>query len=229
MLVDCPDCARSYHLGADEIGDRGRLLICPRCDARWFQRSDRLPDDIVSHQRSWHVGSRDAPEPIIKPFGTKPARNSPFRHLPHPQALVAAGLLAAVAGGLVGERELVVRTVPRTAALYRSVGLPVNVRGLDFAQVAAKDAPSGDVTISGEIRNIARRRVGMPRLTFEIRDPDGAPLLSWSENAPARTLGSGKAIAFASAPHRLPPTSSTVLVRFERGDATSTVVAGRSR
>ena len=52
MLIDCPACARSYHVSSAEIGESGRTVICPRCDARWFVYADGTstlmpsPDDL---------------------------------------------------------------------------------------------------------------------------------------------------------------------------------------
>ena len=141
--------------------------------------------------------------------------------------MIAIGLVAAVAIATVGKRDVVVRAMPRTAALYQALGLRVNVRGLEFLQVAAKNEVSGDMTVAGEIRNVTGRRVRIPRLAFEVRDRDGATVMTWRQNAPANTLAVGRTISFAASPHHPPPEGRTVVVRFDAGDALPIGTASR--
>ena len=210
MLVDCPGCARSYHVSTDEIGERGRVVICPRCAARWFLRYDQpalgaslnlqaeMPGDRPQHYSSNVQSSHHRLTGMFRP-------------------LLAAGLCVGLVGGTVRAREPIVRMIPRTAALYAAAGLPVNVRGLEIQQLAPAQMTSTSITVAGKIRNVTGRRVSLPRVAFEIRDVSGKPLLSWSESLPQRSLGEGQVLAFASAPHDLPPDSRTVFVRFEAG------------
>ena len=142
--------------------------------------------------------------------------------------MLATGLAAILVSTAVGKRDIVVRIMPRTAALYQAIGLRVNARGLELLQVAAKDEASGDVSVVGEIRNVAGRRVRIPRLAFEVRDRDGATVMTWSENAPSNTLAVGRTISFASASHRPPLEGRTVVVRFDAGDPLPISTAGRS-
>ena len=141
--------------------------------------------------------------------------------------MLAMGLVSIFGIAAVGQRDVVVRAVPRAAALYQALGLRVNVRGLELLHVAAKDEASGDVTFAGEIRNVAGRRVSIPRLAFEVRDLNGAMIMTWSQNAPANTLAVGRTISFTSAPHRPPPDGRTVVVRFDAGDPLPTSTASR--
>ena len=241
MLVDCPDCSRSYNLNADDIGERGRLLICPRCEARWFHPGKRPIECHGADRDAWlaqetqaanatqtgtdRVGQASAgPDALYGACASTQRRGSFARA----RRIMPVGVVAVLMFAAVGERGLVVRAMPRTAALYRAVGLRVNVRGLELVQVAAKDEASGDVTIAGEIHNIAGRRVRIPRLAFEIRDRDGVALMAWSQNAPANTLAVGRTISFASAPHRPPPEGRSVIVRFDDGDPLPISTASRS-
>lgn len=36
MLIDCPSCARSYHVSRVALGESGRHVVCQFCDTRWF-------------------------------------------------------------------------------------------------------------------------------------------------------------------------------------------------
>lgn len=204
MLIDCPGCARSYHVSSVDLGDRGRTLVCPRCDARWHQ--DDPGHDLAVAAVSLHPHARLDEVPI------ETRRVSVSR-----SALVFAGAALACLGfaSLVVSRESVVRAMPRTAALYAAVGLPVNVIGLALDRVTPERLASSDVTIRGALRNVAGRRVHVPRLAFEVRDAAGTTLVAWSETVTAKTLAAGSELGFVSTPHRLPAESRTVLVRFD--------------
>lgn len=214
MLIDCPSCARSYQVGPDDIGPRGRTVICPRCDESWEIAGDGSPrersraDDLLTVAVSRRSGYDLPPSARIGARGILRALSPVF------------GLAACLAlmMGAMGARETIVRHATRTAPLYAALGMPVNVRGLDFSDVktAWDDTPtSSGVIVSGTIRNVAAHNVGMPRLTYEIRDAAGSPLASWTEPAAARTLAVGRTLPFVSSLHDVPAAGRTILVRFE--------------
>lgn len=216
MLIDCPDCARSYHVSRPEL-EGGRVVICPRCDARWFVGGDgraRPCEPSSDDLSATGVSSRTDSAARVAVAEMRP---SLFRGA-RPLASTAACLTLLML--LIGARERVVSMVPRTAGLYAMLGLSVNVRGLEFTKVmpARLDPSSPEVIIAGEIRNVSARRVRVPLVSYEIRDAGGEPLMSWSEKASAPMLGAGGVLAFASASRQLPPESRTVLVRFGTGD-----------
>ena len=216
MLIDCPTCARSYHVSPAQI-EGGRTVICPRCDARWhvggiapslgFGEMPRLaaPDRFF-----------DDPPPV-RGFATPTERTR--RRVPRGVTLGLASL--ALVSLTIGARAKIVQLVPRAAALYGAAGLPVNLRGLAFRDVHSQriTPTAADIVISGEIRNVAHARVRLPRLTFVVRDGDGNEIARWSETAPARLLAAGRTLPFASTPHAVPPDSRAVLVQFESDDA----------
>ncbi len=208
MLVDCPDCTRTYHVRSADLG-RGRTLVCPHCDAHWFQEigDAKAADwDLEVAGVSACASSRldEAPAVVRRP------------RLPRPVLVVAAIALTCLGFvALVVGRVAVVRAVPRAAAIYAMAGMPVNVVGLAFSRVSPERLASSDVTIRGTLRNIVGRRIAVPRLAFEVRDATGAALVAWSETIPTATLAAGRELAFASAPHRLPAESRTVVVRFD--------------
>ena len=215
MLIDCPACARSYHVSPAEI-EGGRTVICPRCDARWFVESMAAA--------AFAPPLLAAPEPPIGgvAFATVPPRASRLRRRFRMPRGVTLGLASlALVSLTIGARAKIVQMLPRTAALYAVAGMPVNLRGLDFKDVRTVrlDPASPEVRVSGEIRNVAHGRVRVPRLAFEIRDGAGQPLIRWSERAPVRLVATGRAFAFTSTPHQIPPESRSVLVHFESDGA----------
>ena len=209
MLISCPDCARSYHLDADQVGEHGRVVICPRCGARWFCAGEGGFGFAPRLELGAAVAeARPDPLPAV-PAWTFPPLDGIFK------PLLATACIALVAIGTVSARRTIVHLIPKAAPLYAAMHLPVNARGLEFSRIVSAQLPSADLTVSGQIRNLGTGRVAIPRVAFEIRDAKGASLMSWSETPPASTLGAGRIVAFASLPHSVPPESRSVLVRFE--------------
>lgn len=224
MLIDCPTCARAYQVNPADIGPRGRTVICPRCSTHWMVRGEgvRTGEDLLTDAVS--ARATDRLRFHERAFGGAA--------VPGPWRAAAAGLAClALATGVVGARERVVRALPRTAALYAAAGLPVNLRGLSFTALAPGRLASNDVVVAGTIRNAASHRISVPLLSFVVRDVGGRTLMTWREHAKATALGAGRTLAFTSAPHHVPPDATSVLVRFEDGedDLAKTLVSRAER
>lgn len=204
MLIDCPGCARSYHVGQTDLGERGRTVVCPRCSTQWYQAASGRDISIAA------VSARPPSR-----LDEAPARPRRLHFARNTLAIVATSLCCLALTSLVVGRNVVVRALPRTAALYAAVKLPVNVDGLAFVRVAPERLASNDVTVRGALRNVAGRKIRVPRLAFEVRDDAGSTLVAWSETISAKTLAAGGELAFASAPHRLPAEGRSVLVHLD--------------
>ena len=84
-----------------------------------------------------------------------------------------SGILTLVALNLmlIGWRSDVVRWLPQTASLYAAIGLPVNLRGLVFANVTTERETNDGVevlVVQGSIVNNFKRAVDVPRLRFSV-------------------------------------------------------------
>jgi predicted Zn finger-like uncharacterized protein len=290
MLIDCPSCARSYHVSRAALGESGRNVVCQICDTRWYVEAPRaemerngrddepvetagagqsiveetmvqegLDHDEITPDASPHdeiVYDAFAPDEatrdeiahdaiphdefsaeqwtdsfVAPPLGEiratredkpqKPAvprrriRRRPRSFKGLRQAAAIAACLA-LTMGLIGKRNEIVRILPGTGALYAVIGLPVNIRNLEFGAVTAARAEAGGsvVEVSGTIHNIAHRRVRVPRLTFEIRNAARAILASWSENAPKHSLASEETLAFTTKTGSLPDGYKDIAVHF---------------
>ena len=230
MLIDCPTCARSYHVSPAQI-EGGRTVICPRCHAHWHVGGPAFGQVFGGQNFGGNaprlafgeVPRLAAPDRV---FGDLP----PSREVKLPTARKRRRVAPAVTLGLaalalvsltIGARAKIVQLVPRAAALYGAAGLPVNLRGLAFRNVHSdRLSPSAaDIVVTGDIRNVAHARVRLPRLTFVVRDGDGNEIARWSETASAHLLAAGRTLPFSSTPHAVPPASRAVLVQFESDDA----------
>ncbi|HZL41168.1 MAG TPA: hypothetical protein VFC45_12925, partial [Pseudolabrys sp.] len=126
-------------------------------------------------------------------------------------------VLVAFNVALVGARNEVVRYLPQTASLFAAVGLPVNLRGLKFADVKIfKEAQEGaDILIvQGAIISEAGKATEVPRLRFAARNATGQEVYTWTMPPPRSILGPGERLEFRSLIPAPPAEASDVMVRF---------------
>jgi predicted Zn finger-like uncharacterized protein len=126
-------------------------------------------------------------------------------------------MLLAIATGLIAWRADVVRAMPQTASLYAAIGMPVNLRGLVFANVKTSEENQDGATVlvvTGEIVSASRRAVHVPRLRFSLRNASGQEIYAWTALPTQNTLAPGGKLAFRSQLASPPREGHQVLVRF---------------
>ncbi len=129
---------------------------------------------------------------------------------------IAAALTASLAALFVWRVE-VVRAVPQSAGLYAALRLPVNVRGLVFADVktAQEKHEGADVLIvTGAITNTTAKPVEVPRLRLALLDAGGAEVFTWAAAPTKATLATGETLPFRSRLASPPSTVQDIQVRF---------------
>jgi predicted Zn finger-like uncharacterized protein len=131
-----------------------------------------------------------------------------------PLAILA---LIALNAALIGWRAHVVKVAPQTGSLYASIRLPVNLRGLTFADVASSTEMEDGVqvlVVEGTIASASSRVVEVPRLRFSVRNPGGQEVYAWTALPSRSLLAPGETLAFRSRLASPPPDARDVLVRF---------------
>ena len=125
--------------------------------------------------------------------------------------LIAANLT------LIGWRADLVRLFPQTAPLYAAVGLPVNLRGVDFADLTVR-SDTGDgvpvLVVDGRLANATPRAVRLPRLRFSLRDHRGQEVYDWAEAPPKASLAPGESLPFQSRLVSPPERGREIVVAF---------------
>jgi predicted Zn finger-like uncharacterized protein len=133
-----------------------------------------------------------------------------------PKQLAIAVMLVACTA-LIGFRKEVVRHVPQLASLYARIGLPVNLRGLDFADVRIGSEIHDGVpvmVVEGTIVNRVSMPVDVPRLRFSLRSVTGAELYAWTAQPGQPVLEPGQSLPFRSRLASPPAETHDVQVRF---------------
>jgi predicted Zn finger-like uncharacterized protein len=125
--------------------------------------------------------------------------------------------LIVINAALIIRRADVVAWVPQTASLYASIGLPVNLRGLDFADVTTKKEIRDGVqvlVVEGKIVSIAKQAADVPRLRFGVRNEAGREIYSWTALPDRKVLPAGETMEFHSLLAAPPREGREVVVRF---------------
>lgn len=118
---------------------------------------------------------------------------------------------------LIGARSEVVRFLPQTASLFAAIGLPVNLRQLDFADVHISRATENGATIlmvDGKIVSKAAKPLEVPRLRFAARNAAGQELYTWTARPERSILPAGESMAFHTSLAKPPADAADVMVRF---------------
>jgi predicted Zn finger-like uncharacterized protein len=135
------------------------------------------------------------------------------------------GLLVAVIGGGIVFRTDIVRMIPDLAGLYATVGLKVNVVGLDFSDVTTLLSRRGDsdvLTVNATIYGVEAHRVLVPPVVVTLLGDDGNPVYAWSVAPKQRDLEPGEVIGFSA---ELPtPPDAAKEVRLSFADSARAIV-----
>lgn len=131
-----------------------------------------------------------------------------------------AALIAFVASTLYSAfrfREDIAVLWPTTAKLYAAVDKPVNLRGIEFRNVAyERQAENGlpVLAVKGEIVNVSRERRVLPRLRVGLRDKNQRELYHWTFALPEKELAPQQAAEFATRLSSPPVEARDLEVRF---------------
>jgi hypothetical protein len=136
-----------------------------------------------------------------------------------PMTRLQTGIVAlfAIDCVLVGWRCDIVRAMPQTASFYKLVGLPVNLRGLDFDGVTTTTEQHEGVPIlvvEGNIVNGAGKIRNLPQLKFIVRNAARQEIYSSIAVAPRESLPPSEVVSFRTELASPPPDSHDVLLRF---------------
>lgn len=125
--------------------------------------------------------------------------------------------LAASLAALIAGRAVVVRAFPQTASLFAAIHLPVNLRGLDFADVKSSEEFDQGVpvlVVDGRIINLTKRILDVPRLRIAIRNAAGHEVYAWTALVQNPILGPRDSLPFRTRLASPPSDARDVVVRF---------------
>jgi len=120
---------------------------------------------------------------------------------------------------LVTQRVGIVSALPGAASAYNSIGLPVNVRGLDFDKVTSTwtvEAGRSILEIHGDIVNVTDADVSVPTVVFALRNAKGLEVYQWAAEVRNEPLAGGERTPFVARIPTPPKSIKNVQVKFAR-------------
>jgi predicted Zn finger-like uncharacterized protein len=155
----------------------------------------------------------------------RPSRPAPRKSSRKGLGAAIFAAAAALVVTAIAARATVVRAIPDLAGFYAAIGLPVNLRGLEFRDVRTTSETQDGIAvlvIEGDVVNVAKHVVEVPRVRLAVLGTSGQELYSWTALLPRSTLSEEEKVSFRSRLASPPPEGREVLVRFlTRNDLTS--------
>jgi predicted Zn finger-like uncharacterized protein len=179
------------------------------------------PEDRIAEP----VETLPQPNPDVEAAKPKARKRLPIHSykIPRPVAIFFVAAIAAVIT-IVGPRESIVRLIPDLAGGYAAIGLPVNLRGLEFRGVRTTQEVQDGIpvlVIEGEVVNVTKHPVEVPRVRIAVLGPGKQELYSWTTLLQRSVLADNEKVSFRSRLASPPPNGQEVLVRFlTRSDLT---------
>ncbi|MEO0635499.1 MAG: MJ0042-type zinc finger domain-containing protein [Pseudomonadota bacterium] len=131
--------------------------------------------------------------------------------------ILAVAISAVLLISAVLFREPIVRAVPETARLYGMLGMPVNLRGLEFTNIATStDFENGVpvLMVSGTIVNVSADPVELPVVRLALRTSQGQEVYAWSYEPSVKRLSVGEQVDFTTRVASPPDGASDIQLRF---------------
>lgn len=150
------------------------------------------------------------------------ARNLPMSQIRGNARVAALCILALLMGGGYYFRTEVVRLFPDLAGVYASVGLNVNVVGLEFRNVKTlRSVKSGGdmMVVSGRIQNVTGQKVKVPAVVVTLYDEASMALYSWSVAPVVSLIDPGDSVEFETQLNAAPEGVTRVKLTFADGRA----------
>ena len=130
---------------------------------------------------------------------------------------LAIAVLVALCAGLLGMRKDIVRHAPQLASFYSAIGMPVNLRGLAFADMKIGNEIHDGVpvlVVEGLIVSTVSKPVDIPRLRFALRSASGAEVYAWTAVPTQPVLEPFETLPFRSRLASPPADGQNIQVRF---------------
>ena len=248
MILTCPACSTRYQTDRARFTTPGMNVRCAKCGHVWFHtlaevEPEPQPEPALEPEGApapgvsapaapqesdgFRVGAfaPERPEKLQPSAASAPVRQ-PRRKVGWSPAIAAgwAGLLiflGVVVWGTVNYRQNISELWPRMSSFYAVVGMPVNVRGLAFQDVAyTQEFEEGQpvLSITGNVVNVTKRELPVPDIRISLSDTDQHELYHWNFGVGVPTLKPGETKPFVTRLTGPPMDARSVDVRFVQAD-----------
>ena len=196
--------------------DETPIVDSPSIASDMPRSDDAMPNVEIDAQANDDAVARPAQPPRMAWLRRRSRRQRTARK-PQSRLPMACLGMAALALALIVWRADVVRLLPQTAQFYKLVGLEVNLRGLAFRDMKISTETADDkpvLVIEGNIVDVGRKPVELPRLRFIVRDAKGNEIYAWNAVLEQPVLKPGEKAWFRSRLASPPLEGRSIDVRF---------------
>lgn len=174
---------RQESIGSGRVVDKGALAA-----AAWTGQTDDAPTII----RGAHSDMRDRTE-----------RRRSRRRFWNVMLiwLIPLLLLAALVAGAYHYRQDIVNRLPKSASLYKALGVEVSAPGLTlsppetrYAQIDGKPV----LVVEGTLKNISSEALSLPLVTLSLHNSSGQQVAEWNVQLEAARLDAGASADYLS-------------------------------
>ena len=133
--------------------------------------------------------------------------------------MLLIGFVAGVLSLAYTQRVDVVRLLPGAAKAYERLGIPVNVRGLQFENVQytwSVDAGRPTLEVHGDIVNVTRQPLKVPTVVFALRNESDVEVYQWAADVREEPLEARDRTRFVARIPTPPKSIRSVQVRFAK-------------
>lgn len=152
----------------------------------------------------------------------KLVRGLPLAQLRRLVRIVALTVLALLVVGFIAFRTEVVRALPDLAGAYETLGLGVNVLGVEFSNFATTVVRRDGLSVlrvDARIDNVGGRSAAVPAVVVSLLDAAGTSLYEWSVQPETRDLEPSEAVEFSTQVNSPPADATQVRLSFASGRA----------
>lgn len=227
-LVRCKNCSMKWYQPVDQ---RPALPTPIPQAARQAPPPPSEPPPVIAVPPPAALKAEPAPKPEPKAEPVRASAPPPVASTEGERkrrpilASIAWVMLFLIVGGFsysaYAYRQSIVDAWPEASSAYALLSIPVNSRGLEFRGVTY-DVSSEDglpvLAVSGEVVNLARRSLEIPKIRIALRDSRQQEIYSWTIGADETQLSPGEASAFKTRLSSPPPDAFDLKVSFVRPD-----------
>lgn len=240
MMISCPSCHARYALAEPLQSSRGLALSCSSCGHNWIE----APAIESRAVEIYDVTPRQLPPParnlpaVIEPgpdadtevrrlveasrLAQEAFREKRAKRLKRLRGWAILGTLALspIAAAAAFPVQLV-KLAPVASKAYESIGIPINIYGLDIRRVDQQHAivdGTRVLTVKGEVSNITGSEKKIPWLRFGLVDGAGQEVYHWLLDTSARPLRPGEMTGFVTRVASPPESAKKLKIRFAHAD-----------
>jgi predicted Zn finger-like uncharacterized protein len=228
--VRCKKCGHVWHQSAQTHDDERAEIEAAVFDGK-APEPEPEPEVVLPHEpelepepevaHAWRAPQPDADEEYVEAPVAKPGAPSARGGILIALGWVAfVGVLLVIGFAAASYRTQIVSAWPKSASLFSHLGMGVNGRGLEFADVQHANQTEDRqpvLVITGRLVNVSGKTQNVPSLRVELRDGNKHHIYDWTFHPSEASLAPGQSVKFRTRLSNPPSATHLVEIHFADG------------